>query len=47
MGITAVPREIENNADANFGGQIRRIMRDVQVAYAWQKSPRAKRKTDV
>ena len=31
----------------NFGGQIRRIMRDVQMAYAWQKSPRAKRKTDV
>ena len=30
----------------NFGGQIRRIMRDVQVAYAWQKSPRAKRKTE-
>ena len=31
----------------NFGGQIRRIMREVQMAYAWQKSPRAKRKTDV
>ena len=30
----------------NFGGQIRLIMRDVQVAYAWQKSARTKRKTE-
>ena len=46
LGITAVPREIENNAYANFfwgggggegeggGGQIRCIMGDVQVAYS-------------
>lgn len=25
-GITAVPKEIENNADANLGAQIRRVM---------------------
>ena len=31
--ITAVPREIENNAYAKFWGQIRCIMGDVQVAY--------------
>ena len=31
--FTAVPKEIENNAYAKFGGQIRCIMRDVQVAY--------------
>ena len=42
LGITAVPREIENNAYANFvggvggrgEGQIRCIMGDVQVAYS-------------
>ena len=33
LGITAVPREIENNDYANFGGQISCIMGDVQVAY--------------
>ena len=38
LGITAVPREIENNAYAIFfgggggGGQIRCIMNDVQAA---------------
>ena len=35
LGITAVPREIENNAYAKFGGggeQIRCVMGDVQVA---------------
>ena len=32
LGITAVPREIENNADANFGGQIRCVMGNVEVA---------------
>ena len=31
LGITAVPREIENNAYAKFWGQIRCIMGDVQV----------------
>ena len=35
LGITAVPREIENNAYAKFwGGQIRCFMGDVQVVYA-------------
>ena len=33
LGITAVPREMENNAYANFWEQIRCIMGDVQVAY--------------
>ena len=33
LGITAVPREIENNDYAKFGGQISCIMGDVQVAY--------------
>ena len=34
LGITAVPRETENNASTqNFGRQIKYIMRDVQVAY--------------
>ena len=33
LGITAVPREIENNAYAKFWRQIRCIMGDVQVAY--------------
>ena len=34
LGITAVPREIENNASTqNFGRQIKYIMRDVQVAF--------------
>ena len=32
LGITAVLREIENNAYAKFWGQIRCIMGDVQVA---------------
>ena len=40
LGITAVPREIENNAYANFWGQIRCIMGDVQVAY-WGKEKEA------
>ena len=31
LGITAVPREIENNAYAKFWGQIRCILGDVQV----------------
>ena len=31
LGITTVPREIENNAYAKFWGQIRCIMGDVQV----------------
>ena len=31
LGITAIPREIENNAYAKFWGQIRCIMGDVQV----------------
>ena len=34
QGITAFLREIENNAYANFEGQIRCIMGDVQVAYS-------------
>ena len=39
LGITAVPREIENNAYAQFWGvgeegEISCIMGDVQVAYA-------------
>ena len=40
LGITAIPREIENNACAKFeggvgggGGQIRHIMGNVQVVY--------------
>ena len=33
LDITAVPREIENDAYAKFWGQIRCIMGDVQVAY--------------
>ena len=33
LGITAVPREIENNAYAKFGGQIRCIMGNVEMAY--------------
>ena len=35
LGITAVPREIENNSYAKFwgGGQIRCIMGNVEVAY--------------
>ena len=34
LGITAVPREIENNVYAKFWGAIMCIMGDVQVA--WQ-----------
>ena len=33
LGITAIPREIENNACAKFWGQIRCIMGNVEVAY--------------
>ena len=33
LSITAVPREIENNAYAKLWGQIRCIMGDVEVAY--------------
>ena len=37
LGITAIPREIENNAYAKFdgvgGGQIRRIMGNALVVY--------------
>jgi len=33
LGITAVLREIENNAYAKFWGQIRCVMGDVQVVY--------------
>ena len=33
LGITAVPREIKNNAYAKFAGQIRRIMGYVQVPH--------------
>ena len=33
LGITAIPREIENNAYAKFWGQIGCIIGDVQVAY--------------
>ena len=39
LGITALPREIENNAYAkSWGGQIRSIMGEVQAAYGilWQ-----------
>ena len=32
LGIKAVPREIEKNVYAKFGGQIRCVMGDVQVA---------------
>ena len=32
FGVTVVPREIEDNAYAKFGGQTRCIMGDVQVA---------------
>ena len=34
LGITAVPRETENSAYAKFGGQIRCIMGNVEVAYS-------------
>ena len=34
VSFTAVPKEIENNAYAKFGGQIRYIMGYIQVAYA-------------
>ena len=34
LGITAVPREIENNAYAKFWGQRRCIMGNLEVAYA-------------
>ena len=33
LGITAVPREIESNAYAKLGGQIKYIMGKVEVAY--------------
>ena len=33
LGITAVPREIENNAYAKFEEQMRCIMGNVEVAY--------------
>ena len=33
LGITGVPREIENNAYSKCGEQIRCIMGDVEVAY--------------
>ena len=33
LGITAVPREIENNAYAKFWGQIKCIIENVEVAY--------------
>ena len=33
LGIAGVPREIENNAYAKFGEQIRCIMGNVEVAY--------------
>ena len=33
LGITVVPREIENNANAKFWGQIRCIVGSVKVAY--------------
>ena len=32
LGITVVPREIEDNAYAKFGGQTTCVMGDVQVA---------------
>ena len=35
LSITAVPREIKNNAYANFGGQIRCIIWNVEVAYIY------------
>ena len=34
LGITAVPREIENNTYAKFGGQMKSIMGNVEVAYS-------------
>ena len=33
LGITAVPREIENNASAKFWGANKVLEEDVQVAY--------------
>ena len=33
LGITAVPREIENNASAKFWGANKELKEDVQVAY--------------
>ena len=33
LGITAVPREIENNASAKFWGANKVLKEDVQVAY--------------
>ena len=39
LGITAVPRELENNAYAKFGRQIQCIMGDVQVAYSLFSNP--------
>ena len=33
LGIAIVPREIENNAYVKFGGQIRCIMGNVEVAH--------------
>ena len=38
LGITAVPREIEDSACAKFGGQIRCIMGIVEVAYSTKPS---------
>ena len=35
LGITAVPRENENNAYANLWGQTRCILADLQVAKVW------------
>ena len=40
LSITAVPREIENNAYAKFGEQIRCIMGNVEVAYCAKRSER-------
>ena len=34
LGITAVPIEIENNAYAKFGGQMKCIVGNVEVAYS-------------
>ena len=34
LGITAVPREIENNTYAKFGGQMKCVMGNVEVAYS-------------
>ena len=34
LGITAVPTEIENNTYAKFGGQMKCIMGNVEVAYS-------------